>query len=117
MSFSSRSRTSCGRQQILRLLDRDLQIRRDQVGQPCRLAHLHRHHLKLIGQIGHQRDEFGKLTDEVACSASSSLSFDGLGQALHVRPEIRLALHEIEQFDSRDALHQHPHTLVRIRAS
>ena len=34
-----------GRQQILRLLDRDLQIGSDHVSEARGLAHLHRHHL------------------------------------------------------------------------
>ena len=104
-----------GRQQVLRLFDRDFQIRGDHVGEAGGLAHLHRHHLQFVGQIGHQRHELGKLAHQMSLQRVEFLiALDRLAQAPHVGAEVRLELDEIEQVDSRDALHQHPHAMVGI---
>ena len=42
------------------------------------------------------------------------VALDRLAQAPHVGAEVRFELDEIEQIDSRDALHQHPHAVVGI---
>ena len=84
------------RQQILRLLDRDFQIRGDHVGEPAGLAHLHRHHLQFVGQIRHQRHELGKLAHQMRLQRVEFLvALDRLGQAPHVGAEVRFALDEI----------------------
>ena len=42
------------REQVLRLLDRDLEVRSDHVREPGGFPHLHRPYLEVVGEIGHQ---------------------------------------------------------------
>ena len=103
------------REQILRFLDGNLQVGCDQVGQPSRLAHLHRDSLQLIGQIWNQRDKFRKLADEMRLERVDFFIWrQFIGEPSHVRLEVRLALREVEQFEARKTLDQDAHTLVRI---
>ena len=95
-----------GRQQVLRLFDRDFQIGSDHVGEAGGFAHLHRHHLQFVRQIGHQRHELGELAHQMSLQRVELLvALDRLAQAPHVGAEVRLDLDEIEQVDSRDPLH------------
>src|SRR5271170_1258066 len=103
------------RQQILRLFDWNLQVRGDHVGQAAGFLHLHRHHLQFVGQVRHERNEFGELADQVRVQRVDFLvGGHRLDQPLHVREKIRLALGELPELDSRQTLYQHAHALIRV---
>jgi len=90
-------------------------VRSDQVGQPFRLAHLHRHHLQFVGQVRNQRYELGELAHQMRLQRVEFLAArDRIGQPLDAGREVRLLLQEVDQLDSRQSLHQHPHAQVRI---
>ena len=54
-----------GVQQVLLLLDRDVEVRRDQVGHLAGILDVHHDQLQLVGQVGNHRDELRELVDEV----------------------------------------------------
>ena len=49
------------RDQLLLLLERDVEVRRDEVGDLARVLDVHHHDLQLVGQVGDHRDELGEL--------------------------------------------------------
>ena len=104
-----------GREQILRLFDRDLKVRGDHVGQAAGLLHLHRHHLQFVGQVRHQRNKLGELADEMRVQRVDFLvGRIRLDQPGHVREEVRLALAEFAELDTRQSLHQNAHALIGV---
>ncbi len=52
-------------EQLLLLVQRDVQVRGDEVGDLARVLDVHRHHLQLVGQVGDHRDELGELVHHV----------------------------------------------------
>ena len=58
---SRRARTSSVASEVLLLLERDVQVRRDQVGHLARVLDVHHDDLQLVGQVGDHRDELGEL--------------------------------------------------------
>ena len=80
------------------------------------LAHLHRHHLQFVGQIGHQRDELGELADQMRLQRVDFLvGVDRLAQA-RARARVKYGSRWVKSTSSIRArsLHQHPHALVGI---
>ena len=58
-------RTSSVGEQLLLLLERDVEVGGDQVGDLAGVLDVHRHHLQLVGQVGDHRDELGELVHHV----------------------------------------------------
>src|SRR5215469_3094740 len=112
--FESRAHVE-RRDQILRLLDGDLEVRRDHVCEPTRVGHLHRPRLQFVWQVGYQGHKLGELAHQVRLERIDL--FGGryqLRQPGRVGDEIGSSLSEIAQLDSRQSLHQNPHALVGV---
>src|SRR5581483_10275247 len=103
------------RQQILLLLERNVQVRRDQIRHLARILDVHDDDLQLVRQVRDHRDEFGELVHHVRLDRVEVLGrrVDVL-EVPHVRPEVRLALRVLDHLDALQSLDEDAHGLVGI---
>jgi hypothetical protein len=94
-------------EQVLLLLERDVEVRGDQVGDLRRVLDVHDHDLQLVRQVRDHGDELGKLVHHVRLDRLEVLR--GLDQVLehaHLRAQVRVALRVLDDLDAPEPLHE-----------
>jgi hypothetical protein len=102
-------------EEVLLLLERDVQIRRDQVGDLARVLDVHHHELQLVGQIRDHRHELRELVHEVRLDGVEVLR--GL-VLVHQRPraadEEGIVLEVVLDLDAAQSLDEDAHALIGV---
>ena len=96
-----------GRQQVLLLLERDVQVGGNEVRGLARILDVHHHHLQLVRQVGDHRDELGELVHHVNLHCLDVLrGLVGVLQVAHLRLEVRFPLRVAGHLDALEPLDQ-----------